>query len=66
MAMMKSKSPLKSKTVAGGLLGIVGSVVSYLELIGKLPIGAAGPVVGLIGGVVAILGRVTAVSKLKW
>ena len=66
MSMVKSKSALKSKTVAGGVLGIVGSVVSYLELIGRLPIGAAGPIVGLIGGVIAIFGRVTAVSKLKW
>lgn len=66
MSLARAKSPLKSKTVAGGILGIVGSVVSYLELIGKLPIGAAGPVVGLIGGLVSIFGRVTAVSKLKW
>lgn len=66
MTMPRTKSPLKSKTVAGGILGIVGSVVSYLELIGKLPIGAAGPVVGLIGGVVSIFGRLTAVTKLKW
>jgi hypothetical protein len=66
MSLARAKSPLKSKTVAGGVLGIVGSVVSYLELIGKLPIGAAGPVVGLIGGLVSIFGRVTAVSKLKW
>lgn len=66
MTLVKSKSPLKSKTVAGGLLGIVGSVVSYLELIGRLPIGAAGPVVGLVGGVISIIGRLGAVSKLKW
>jgi hypothetical protein len=66
MSLARAKSPLRSKTVAGGVLGIVGSVVSYLELIGKLPIGAAGPVVGLIGGLVSIFGRVTAVSKLKW
>lgn len=66
MSTPKTKSPLKSKTVAGGILGIVGSVVSYLELIGKLPMGAAGPVVGLIGGVISIVGRLTAVSKLKW
>lgn len=66
MTLVKSKSPLKSKTVAGGLLGIVGSVVSYLELIGRLPIGAAGPVVGLVGGVLSIFGRLGAVTRLKW
>lgn len=66
MTLARTKSPLKSKTVAGGLLGIVGSVVSYLELVGKLPIGAAGPVVGLVGGVLSIMGRLKAVSKLKF
>lgn len=62
----RTKSPLKSKAVAGGVLGIVGSVVSYLELIGKLPLGAAGPVVGLLGGVLSIFGRIKAVSTLKF
>ena len=66
MSQKQTKSPLKSKTVAGGVLGIVGSVVSYLELIGKLPIGAAGPVVGAIGGLLSIFGRLGAVTSLKW
>ena len=66
MSLVRTKSPLKSKTVVGGLLGILGSVACFLELAGKLPIGAAGPIIGLVGGALSIFGRAKAVSKLKW
>ncbi|CAB4220303.1 hypothetical protein UFOVP1625_9 [uncultured Caudovirales phage] len=52
--------------MVGGLLGILGSVACFLELAGKLPIGAAGPIIGLVGGALSIFGRAKAVSKLKW
>ena len=52
-----TKSAVQSTTIAGGILSLVGAVGSYLELVGKLPIGAAAPIVGAVGAVLSIFGR---------
>jgi len=61
--MRDTKPALQSTTVAGGLLGIIGAVGSYLEAAGKLPIGGAAPIVSAIGGLLAIVGRFKANIK---
>lgn len=63
MALKQTKPALKSKTILGSVLSILGAVGSYLELAGKLPAGGAAPLVTIIGSVLAMFGRSTADIK---
>jgi len=55
---METKSAIKSTTIQGGLISIFGAIGSYLELIGKLPLGGAAPLVTVLGGLLSIIGRI--------
>jgi hypothetical protein len=53
----ETKPAVKSTTVAGGILALLGSIGSYLEAAGKLPVGGAAPIVGAIGALLSLIGR---------
>lgn len=53
----ETKKAVQSTTICGGILSFVGAIGSYLELVGKLPVGGAAPIVGAIGALLSIVGR---------
>lgn len=62
---IETKPAIKSATIQGALLSIIGSVASYLEAAGKLPIGGAAPILALAGGLLSILGRLKAKNPIS-
>lgn len=60
----ETKSAVGSKGVQGSLVTIVGAVLTYLELAGKLPMGGASPLVVVFGGVYSLFGRLFASKKI--
>jgi len=61
---MEEKSAIKSVTIQGAVLSILGAVGSYLESAGKLPIGGATPIVTVVGSLISIFGRLVASTKI--
>ena len=58
-----SKPAIRSTTVAGGVLALLGSIGSYLEAIGQLPVGGAAPIVGAVGALLSLIGRLNSDIK---
>lgn len=61
----KTKPAIKSTTVQGSILAILGSVGAYLEAAGKLPLGGAGPIVAAVGGLLSLVGRFKSTTILS-
>lgn len=57
---MDGKSAVSSTTIQGSILALLGSIGAYLEASGKIPLGGAGPIVGVIGAVLSFFGRLKA------
>lgn len=63
--MEEEKHPLKSLTLQGNAVTTLGLIGAALEMVGQLPLGHAGLIIGSAGVIISTIGRLRAKKRLR-